>query len=232
MVVTIIVLIILASIAIYLSMGNNGIFIRADQSKEETNKQMATEKINLKITATQIKSYEEKQEMPTLQELADALCEDNEIQYVTLKSKVASLDKIEIGNAESIFTKLKDYKYEFEINSNLQLASINGLKIANQNNNEELKKLQDEFDNYKKAIAESLTKNKVETSKDDSIETVTQNIDKIFLAGIHSKFIKVAENVSSRYAQNINVSNMTNYKEFDLDKFVIVNKQMAWAKRY
>ncbi len=167
--------------------------------------------------------------MPTLQELADVLCEDDEIQYVTLKSEIASINKIEIGNSSSIFTKLKDYKYEFEIDSNLRLASINGIKIADQNNNEELKKLQAEFDNYKKAIAESLTKNGVETNKEDSLEIMTQNIDKIFMAGVHSKFIKVAENVSSRYAQNINVSNMDNYKNFDLSKFVIVNKQMAWA---
>lgn len=91
LVVTIIVLIILSSIAIYLSLGNNGLFKRANQSAEETNKQMATEKINFKITATQIKSYEEKQEMATLQELADVLCEDDEIQYVTLKSEMASI---------------------------------------------------------------------------------------------------------------------------------------------
>ncbi len=229
LVITIIILIILASVAIYLSLGNNGIFIRAKQAKEETNKQEATDIINLKITTAQMNKYAEKQEMPTLQELADTLYEDNEIQYVALESKIADKEKVIVGEKTSIFTKLNNYPYEFEINSSLQLASINGIKIANQNNDEELKKLQNEFDNYKKAIAESLTKNGVETAKEDSIETMTQNIDKIFLAGVHSKFIKVATDVSSRYVQNIDVSNMTNYKEFNVDDFVIVNKSMTWT---
>ncbi len=75
--------------------------------------------------------YAEKQEMPTLQELADALCEDNEIQYVTLESKVGNIEKITVGDKTSIYTKLIKYPYEFEINSKLQLASIDGVKIAN-----------------------------------------------------------------------------------------------------
>ncbi len=131
LVITIIVLIILVSVAIYLSLGNNGIFIKSKEAKEATNKQEATDIINLKITTAQMNKYAEKQVMPTLQELADELCEDEEIQYVTIESKVASLDKIEVGNANSIFTKLNEYPYEFEINSSLQLASINGIKIAN-----------------------------------------------------------------------------------------------------
>lgn len=229
LVITIIILIILASVAIYLSLGNNGIFIRAKQAKEETNKQEATDIINLKITTAQMNKYAEKQEMPTLQELADTLYEDNEIQYVALESKIGDKEKVIVGEKTSIYTKLNKYPYEFEINSSLQLASINGIKIANQNNDEELKKLQNELDNYKKAIAESLTKNGVETAKEDSIETMTQNIDKIFLAGVHSKFIKVAENVSSRYVQNINVSDNPNYKKFSVDNFVIVNKQMNYV---
>ncbi len=133
LVITIIVLIILASVAIYLSLGNNGIYTRTKQAKESTNKQTATEIINLKITNCQINKYAEKQEMPTLQELSDVLYEDNEIQYVALESKVADKEKVTVGNKTSIFTKLNQYPYEFEINSSLQLASINGVKIANNN---------------------------------------------------------------------------------------------------
>lgn len=80
----------------------------------------------------QIETYTQEQRMPTLQEFSDGLCKDNEIEYVELQSqKVASLEKIEIGEAESIFTKLKDYPYEFEINSSLQLASIDGVENKN-----------------------------------------------------------------------------------------------------
>ena len=228
LIITIVILIILAGIGINLSLGSNGIFNRAKEAKEETNKQTAIEKINLKITTAQMNKYAEKQVMPTLKELSEVLRDDNEIQYVTEKSQIAST-KYEVGeNPNTIFTKLKDYNYEFEINSSLELVSINRVKIADQSNNEELEKVKNEFDNYKKVIAESLTKNGVNTSKEDSIETITKNMDKLFIAGVNSKFIKVAEDVSSRYVQNINVSNMANYKKFNIDNFVIVNKSMVW----
>ncbi len=59
--------------------------------------------------------------MPTLQELADVFYKDNEIQYVALESKVASKEKITVGNNTSIYTKLNKYPYEFKINSKLQV---------------------------------------------------------------------------------------------------------------
>lgn len=49
------------------------------------------------------------------------------------KLKKASLKKINVREGNSIYTKLKDYPYEFEINSNLQLASINGVKVSYDN---------------------------------------------------------------------------------------------------
>lgn len=129
LVITIVILIILASVAVYLSLGNNGIFTRAKQAKETTNKQESTDIVNLKITTAQMNKYAERQEMPTLQELADILYEDNEIQYVALESKVADKEKVTVGEKTSIFTKLNQYPYEFEINSSLQLASIDGEKL-------------------------------------------------------------------------------------------------------
>lgn len=87
----------------------------------------------------QIEVYSKEQRMPTLQEFADGLCIDEEIEYVELKSKgIAALEKIEVGENTLIFTKIKAYPYEFEINSSLQLASINGVKVS-QNNLEEAK---------------------------------------------------------------------------------------------
>ena len=77
--------------------------------------------------------------MATLEELANELYEDEQIQYVQTKAKeIATIvSKIDIGDAKSIFTKLKDYPYEFEINSYLQLASIDGVKIATTPNGED-----------------------------------------------------------------------------------------------
>lgn len=139
LVVTIIVLIILAGMTIRLTLGEDGILNYAKEAKEETSKETATEKINLKITAAQMSSYTEKQRMPTLKEMSLVLKEDKEIEYVTETKQVAST-KYEVGEEPtSIFTKLKDYSYEFEINSSLQLASINGVKIKIENKENEMK---------------------------------------------------------------------------------------------
>lgn len=135
LVVTIIILLILAGVILSLTIGKSGIINNAEVAEKEANKQTATEKINLKITNSQMNNYAQKQRMPILQELADDFCEDNEIEYVTLKSKkLAGLDKIEVGDNNSIFTKLKEYPYEFEINSSLQLASIDGVSVLAKSN--------------------------------------------------------------------------------------------------
>lgn len=134
LVVAIIILIILASISIAMILGNNRLLNKAQTASDETKKSQATETMNLKITNIQISSYAETQELPSLQYLADKLCEDNDMEYVLTASKEhASLDKIDVTNISSIFTKLKEYPYEFEINSSLQLASIDGVKIADNN---------------------------------------------------------------------------------------------------
>ena len=131
LVVTIIVLIVLAGISINLIFGNLGIVTKEKEAKEENLKQTAKEVMNLKITSIQIENYTENKTLPSLQFLADKLCEDNDMEYVLTQSKAhASLDKIDTTNLSSIYTKLKEYPYEFEINDSLQLASIDGVKVA------------------------------------------------------------------------------------------------------
>ena len=152
--ITIIVLLILAGITIVFLTSDNGILNKADKASEETNKQTATEMINLKITNAQIESYSKTQQMPTLQFLADNLCEDEEIEYVALTTqKIATLvegkqKSITVGESKSIFTKLTEYPYEFEIDGNLRLASINGVKIAEQDT-EKIDELEKEIKDLK-----------------------------------------------------------------------------------
>lgn len=122
LVITIIISLILAGVTIATLTGDNGILNKTNKASEETDKETATEIINLKITEAQIASYTQTQQMPSLQFLADSLCEDEEIEYVELTTqKTASIEKakvktITVGEAKSIFTKLKQYPYEFEIN--------------------------------------------------------------------------------------------------------------------
>lgn len=133
LVVTIIILLILTGVTIAILTGENGILQKASIAKEENNKQIATEIMNLKITNAQINSYKDTEKMPTLQYLSDRLCEDNEIQYVLNESKKsAKLEKITV-TGDYIYTKLVDYPYEFKIDSKLKLASIDGIEIADNN---------------------------------------------------------------------------------------------------
>ncbi len=121
-----------------------------------------------------MKTYAEKQKLPSLQELADGLCEDkeDEIEYVITKKEQASLKKIEVGEATSIFTKLREYPYEFEINSRLQLASINGVKI----NDDASSTLQEKVNTLSAKVEElSNTVNNLQ----GSIDSVKSIIDKV-----------------------------------------------------
>ena len=80
----------MAGIAIWALTGENGLFARAKEARQKTQKEAATEKINLVIADVYTKSYAEKQENPTLQDLADGLCEgwrDGICRYSNKKNK-------------------------------------------------------------------------------------------------------------------------------------------------
>lgn len=131
LIITVIVLLILAGVILNLSLGNHGLFSQSQNSAQIYNKEEATQTLHMKITSLQMKKYVDQQQLPNLQELADGLCEDEEMEYVQLESRAtASLNKIVVGENKSIFTKIKKYPYEFEINEQLQLASIDGVEIT------------------------------------------------------------------------------------------------------
>lgn len=180
LVISIIVLLILAGVTIGLTMGENGLLNRTELAKEEDRKQTAIQTMQLKITSIQMENYTEKQRLPTLQEIADGLCEDNEMEYVLLKSntEIASLDKITVGEAKSIFTKIKQYPYEFEINSSLQLASIDGVKIAKETvDKQEYDKLVQEVQTLKDNM-EYKTGDKIKFSHNTTVPGMITNVKK------------------------------------------------------
>lgn len=138
LIITVIILLILAGVALNLTLGERGIFNIAKQAKEETIKNEALEKLKLKISTIQMEKYATTGNMPNLQEIADGLCEDEEIEYVKLPTEqVASIDKITLGNSKTILTKIKQYPYEFEIGNDLKIKKINGEKITDDNTQEE-----------------------------------------------------------------------------------------------
>lgn len=128
---TIIILLILAGISIGLIVGSNGILNKSSVAVDKNEEATATEKIEMKITYFNVTSYGENTRKANLQELAEGMFQDKEIEYVKIKEqKVASLDAIDVTGESSIFVKLKEYPYEFEINEALQLASVDGVKMA------------------------------------------------------------------------------------------------------
>lgn len=176
LIVTIIILLILAGVTIATLSGENGLLNKTEKAKEENEKQSATEIINLKITNAQIESYKETENMPNLQYLANMLCKDEEIQYVELETqKLAALKEISVGNADAIYTKLKDYNYEFKINKSLKLEAINGIEIAEKEENEEdtITISKSEWEDLKTTVAS--LKNKVEEVKTISLDFDTNN---------------------------------------------------------
>ena len=131
LIVTIIVLIILAGVAISMLTGNNSILNNGAEARDETQKATATEMLTIKITGIEMQSYATNKRMPTVKELADALCEDpnDEIQYVERESQnTATLEKKIQETDTCFYTKLRKYPYEFKINDKLQIETIDGVK--------------------------------------------------------------------------------------------------------
>lgn len=94
------------------------------------------------------------------------------MEYVLTASKEhASLDKIDVTNISSIFTKLKEYPYEFEINSSLQLASIDGVKIADNNDDGTVTLTQSQYNSILNRLSALENKsNNTNTNKNYSTE--------------------------------------------------------------
>ena len=130
LIITVVVIVIIASIAISVAIGNNRLVNMSLIAKDENTKGIATETMNLKITNVEMSAYIEKHRLPTLKELADNFCEDDDFDKVVEKTEVASLEKITNENPIAIIAKLKQYQYEFEIDSNLRLIGVDGVKIA------------------------------------------------------------------------------------------------------
>ena len=200
LVITIIALLILAGVTIGVLTGENGLLNKAKSSSEESMKQTASEKINLKITNVQMEIYTTKQTMPTLQELADAFYIDEEIEYVITKNEVASIgtekNPINVTGFNSFFTKLKEYPYEFEIDSSLRLASINGVKIAENNGGSDNSKILDRIESLE-------TKN---TELMDEIESLKTNN-----SSLKSKMQEL-ENKTTTTVEKINITVPNNEK--------------------
>ena len=131
LVVTILILVILAGVTIA-TLKNTNLFNNAIKAKEKNDYAAAKEAMELKLSAISTDYEMHGNGVSKLQFAADELCKDDDIIYVnTEREKEASVKGIKLGaNVKKIYTKLEKYKdYEFGINSNIEIASINGKDI-------------------------------------------------------------------------------------------------------
>ena len=218
LIITIVVIVILSAVVILNLTGNNNIISNAKKATEESNKETAKEAMNLKLTVIQMNSYTKNQRIATLQETANILSEDSEIEYVDTVSKNSSTETasltadINIGNSSSIYTKLKEFPYEFEINDSLQLASIDGVNLIASNDDSTVTVSKEEFESLKneirslkskvdslenKTIMKTQTVNKLETetmengSYNPKTELVKVTIDEDCYANVYARYAMV-----------------------------------------
>lgn len=105
LVITIIVLLILAGTSIQLISGSNGILTKASIALEANDKAYALEEMELKISHLNSISYEQNMRKATLQEMADGLFADEQIEYVRLKNQeVVTLEPIDVERRKLIFS--------------------------------------------------------------------------------------------------------------------------------
>lgn len=131
-----------------------------------------------------------------MQDIADSFCEDQETEYVDVQTrKTSSLEKIEVGQNEAIYVKLKKYPYEFKIDKNIKIATIDGEEISGDSegtsgsgtggstgsiNSEEYKKMQENIEQLQKEIADLKdAKSKTEQELAKANDNIKSNKDQI-----------------------------------------------------
>ncbi len=129
LVITIVVLLILAGITLATLTGENGLFARAKEAKDKTEEGIAREIIITKIYEYQSNNISENKDI-TLEGLKIFLSEDIEIQYIDLYIQKDGLEKVQEGEkATHAKIKLKQYSYEYLIDSNFNIIQVNGKEV-------------------------------------------------------------------------------------------------------
>ena len=132
LVITILILVILAGVTIA-TLKNTNLFNSAIKAKEKSDYEAAKEAIELKLSAISTEYEMNGNGEAKLQYTADRLDPkvDSDIEYVRAEYKEeASIQELKQGQKiTKIYTKLRKYKYVFEINDNIQIATIDGKKV-------------------------------------------------------------------------------------------------------
>ena len=121
LVITIIVLIILAGVAINLTLGQNGLLNRTKEAREKYEIASAKEYIELKIDECII----EKGGDASLQDIIDYLAEDSSVTYYVALEEVGLVaGEVEIGSPKEIYVVYNSYQFKVNESKNVEFISI------------------------------------------------------------------------------------------------------------
>ena len=121
LVITIIVLIILAGVAISLTLGQNGLLNRTKEAREKYEIASAKEYIELKIDECII----EKGGDASLQDIIDYLAEDSSVTYYVALEEVGLVaGEVDIGSPKEIYVVYNSYQFKVNESKKVEFISI------------------------------------------------------------------------------------------------------------
>lgn len=128
-------------------------------------------------------------------------------------------------------SKLAKEKYENSVNEEHNILSI---YYPNDNNIESNESQENtELQEFKTIIASTITELGIYTLPTQSTDDIISNINKMannnYEEGKQSDLVLVKTDLSSRYVQNISLSNIEGYENLTEDDIIIVNKYMSYA---
>lgn len=147
LVITIIILLILAGIAISTLVGENGLVTKTKLAQEEYQKSQAKEELQLKITELRIKIESEYEREATLEDFYNFIAEDAELTFInaTYKTQASLTEQDTQGEYETIKVLYKNYIFTVDTLLNI-IETGENTDVANVDLSYEIKKIQDTDD--------------------------------------------------------------------------------------
>ena len=222
LVITIIVLLILAGIALNTILGDNGIMNKVATSREKQNYTDAKETLQIMLLEikTQVMTEEKRKTVITDCNKLDGKHDVKKIEYIS--EQIAQTQIIEIENPKYALITYRGYVFKVDENLNIM-------------NEESGYQYDEETLEYKKQIAKTLTELGVKTtytqSSDDYIKNIEVLANKNYEEGRDSDIVSLKSDLNSRYVQTISLSNIEGYENFEEEDYIIVNKNMLWANQ-
>jgi len=240
LIVTIIILLILAGVTLSLIGGSEGILSRATNSVDKTNIEAAKEQVTLKIQEYQEEFYEGKyvsQEIDNASQQGDWIFENYssgktiDYEFSITKKPTEPGYTVEIQAGQNLKENIKG-TLSVEGVLTWETDSVENGELGEDKKEESDEEIDPELLKYKKEIAKTLTELGVETTDNQTIDELIENIkslaNKNYEEGKESDIVLIKSNLSSRYEQTISLTNIEGYQNFDVEDFIIVNKNMLW----